>query len=142
MLPRAHFFCWRKILKHKSDALIKKYKERDVLSKQYAIADEKMVADIIEKNGAEEIFQRLDKLIAWTKQVPDPNQCLQKLGWMWDLVSAPADVRFLALRKLSKMQMEIREEAGKDPLDDPIPLFNDDLENVSFMQHAKRILMT
>lgn len=129
-------------MKHKSDALIKKYKERDVLSKAYKDLTERMVAEIIAKNGAEEIFQRLDKLIAWTKQVPDPNQCLQKLGWMWDLIGSPAEVRFLALTRLSKMQMEIREEAGKDPLDDPIPLFNDELEDISFMQHAKRILMT
>ena len=129
-------------MKHKSDALIKKYKERDVLSKAYKDLTERMVAEIIAKNGAEEIFQRLDKLIAWTKQVPDPNQCLQKLGWMWDLIASPAEVRFLALTSLSKMQMEIREEAGKDPLDDPIPLFNDQLEDISFMQHAKRILMT
>jgi len=129
-------------LKPKSDALIKKYKERDMLSKTYDVLTERMAIEIIEKNGAEEIFQKLDKLIEWTKAVPDPNQCLQKLGWMWDLISAPAEVRFLALRKLSKMQMEIREEAGKPPLDDPIPLFNDELEDISFMQHAKRILMT
>ena len=129
-------------MKHKSDALIKKYKERDVLSKAYKDLTERMVAEIIAKNGAEEIFQKLDKLIEWTKAVPDPNQCLQKLGWMWDLIGSPAEVRFLALTRLSKMQMEIREEAGKDPLDDPIPLFNDELEDISFMQHAKRILMT
>ena len=128
--------------KKKNDVVIEKLQEKSKLLRMYDAAELATEKDIIKKYNCADIFVKLAKVIDHTKENPNPEKCLLQIGWMWDLIASPKPVRWLALKKLLDMEMYIREKDGRHPLDDPMPSFENELEDLTFLQHVKRILMT
>lgn len=103
----------------RASRMIEVHQEREALSKSYRLARKEWLMSFVSGPGGD--IAR--SLLSWIEQVTidDADALVARIRQSTWLRQASADMRFLILSEIDRRIIDLREKAGLNPFDDPMP---------------------